>query len=57
MPQIRGIKGEAVVVYRKPLITKKIPALGEISLCSRRFHRLVRLRRAFLKGKQNGIFK
>jgi hypothetical protein len=28
MPQIQGIKGEAVVVYCEPLITKEIGYLG-----------------------------
>jgi hypothetical protein len=48
MPQIQGIKGDAVIVYCEPLITKEIPASG-ISLCSKGIHN------AFPKGKQNGI--
>jgi len=48
IPQVQGIKAAAVVVYRKVLITQEM-----------RCHRLVRLWRAFLEGKQHskkGVF-
>jgi hypothetical protein len=41
MPQIQGAKGEAIVSYCKPLATQEM-----------RYPRLVRLWRAFPKGKQ-----
>jgi hypothetical protein len=43
MPQLRGIKGEAVVVYCEPLITKEMG-----------YHRLSRLVGAWLKAKPKG---
>jgi hypothetical protein len=42
---MQGVKGEAVVVYADPLRTQQML-----------YHRLVRLWRAFPKGKQHGCF-
>jgi hypothetical protein len=42
---MQGVKGEAVVVYANPLRTQQML-----------YHRLVRLWRAFPKGKQHGCF-
>jgi hypothetical protein len=45
MPQVQGVEGEAVVCYAEPLTTQQML-----------YHRLVRLWRAFPKGKQHGCF-